>query len=125
MLSSMCPVVVRRDGHTVLVTGSPGGRTIINTVLCVLINVIDYRMEARAAVDAPRFHQAWFPDELRIEPKLEKVHPMAVEELRRLGHEIVPSRESQGDAHTLSIDPRTGEITAAPDRRVSGGAAGH
>ncbi|HTM56008.1 MAG TPA: gamma-glutamyltransferase [Pirellulales bacterium] len=125
MLSSMCPVVVRRDGRTLLVTGSPGGRTIVNTVLCVLVNVIDYRMDARAAVDAPRLHHAWFPDEIRIEPSLAKQHPMAVDELRRLGHKILPSRESQGDAHTLAVDPRSRAITAVPDHRVSGGAAGH
>jgi gamma-glutamyltranspeptidase/glutathione hydrolase len=125
MLSSMCPVVVRRDGRTVLVTGSPGGRTIINTVLCVLVNVIDHGMDARAAIDAPRFHQAWFPDEIRIEPSLEKEDPSAVDELRRLGHKVVPSREPQGDAHTLAVDPRSGEITAVPDHRVSGGAAGY
>ena len=52
-----------------LVTGSPGGRTIINTVLCVVINVIDFDMDMQAAVDAPRLHHQWFPDELVIEGK--------------------------------------------------------
>src|SRR5262249_57787877 len=56
MLSSMCPNVVARDGKAVLVTGSPGGRTIINTVLCVVVNVLDFEMPPRDAADAPRMH---------------------------------------------------------------------
>src|SRR5581483_287654 len=62
MLSSQTPTVVAKDGRVVLVTGSPGSRTIINTVLNVVVNVIDYGMGARQAVDAPRLHHAWFPD---------------------------------------------------------------
>jgi len=51
----------------VLVTGSPGSRTIINTVLCILVNVIDFNMDIRSAVDAPRLHHQWFPDDARFE----------------------------------------------------------
>ena len=59
----MTPTIVAKDGKPVLVTGSPGGRTIINTVLCVVVNVIDYDMPTcEAAVDAPRLHHQWFPD---------------------------------------------------------------
>ncbi len=65
MLSSMCPTVVRRDGQPLLVTGSPGGRTIINTVLCMVVNVVDFEMDIRQAVDAPRMHHQWLPDRLR------------------------------------------------------------
>ena len=53
MLSSQCPTVIARDGKVVLVTGSPGGRAIINTVLCVVVNTIDFEMDVRAAIDAP------------------------------------------------------------------------
>src|SRR5439155_20040051 len=67
MLSSQTPTILAKDGKVVLVTGSPGGRTIINTVLDVVVNVVDYAMPIQAAVDAPRQHHQWFPDELRLE----------------------------------------------------------
>src|SRR5205085_7350125 len=62
MLSSQTPTIVARDGKVLLVTGSPGSRTIINTVLCVLVNVVDFDMPVQQAVDAPRLHHQWFPD---------------------------------------------------------------
>ena len=67
MLSSQCPTIVMRDGKVLLVTGSPGSRTIINTVLNVVVNVVDYDMNVRQAVDAPRLHHQWFPDQVRFE----------------------------------------------------------
>ena len=66
MLSSQTPTLVCREGRLVLVTGSPGGRTIINTVLCTIVNLVDYRMDVRRAVDAPRLHHQWFPDRIRL-----------------------------------------------------------
>ena len=67
MLSSMTPTIVAKDGRPLLVVGSPGGRTIINTVLLTVPNVIDFGMNAQEAVDAPRFHHQWLPDEIRYE----------------------------------------------------------
>ncbi len=67
MLSSMCPVILSRDGKLRLVAGSPGGRTIPNTTLRVVLNVVDFGMGAQAAVDAPRFHHQWLPDRIRLE----------------------------------------------------------
>src|SRR5205807_8662948 len=67
MLSSQTPTIVARNGKVVLITGSPGSRTIINTVLCVLIDVLDFQMDIRAAVDARRLHHQWFPDSVRSE----------------------------------------------------------
>src|SRR5205085_1584496 len=66
MLSSMTPVIVMKDGKPVLVTGSPGGRTIINTVLCVVVNVIDFDMPVQDAVSAPRMHHQWLPDAVKF-----------------------------------------------------------
>ncbi len=66
-LSSMTPTIVLRDGKLYLVVGSPGGPTIINTVLEVLVNVIDFGMNVADAVDAPRLHHQWMPDVLRLE----------------------------------------------------------
>jgi gamma-glutamyltranspeptidase/glutathione hydrolase len=125
MLSSMCPVVVRRDGRTLLVTGSPGGRTIINTVLCLLVNVVDFQMDVRRAVDAPRLHHQWLPDEVRAEPSLVESHGNAIELLRAMGHGIAAKPARQGDAHTIWIDPASGEIVGAADRRIMGSAAGY
>jgi gamma-glutamyltranspeptidase/glutathione hydrolase len=121
MLSSQTPTVVAKDGKVVLVTGSPGSRTIINTVLCVVVNVIDFDMEIQAAVDAPRIHHQWFPDELRLEEG-DRVSK-AVEPLRALGHRI--ARGKQGDAHSIRADPKTGRYYGAADRRISGKAAGY
>jgi gamma-glutamyltranspeptidase / glutathione hydrolase len=66
-LSSMAPTIVLKDNKPVLVTGSPGGSRIISTVLQVIVNVLDYGMNVAAAVDAPRLHHQWLPDEVRIE----------------------------------------------------------
>ncbi|HEY2786418.1 MAG TPA: gamma-glutamyltransferase [Fimbriiglobus sp.] len=122
MLSSMTPLFVAKDGKLLLVTGSPGGRTIINTVLCVVINTIDYDMDARAAVDAPRLHHQWFPDRLTIERL--KDNPDLAGKLRAMGH-AVANTNAQGDAHTIRIDPKTGMYQGAADKRLDGKAAGY
>jgi gamma-glutamyltranspeptidase/glutathione hydrolase len=119
MLSSQTPTVVARDGKVVLVTGSPGSRTIINTVLCLVVNTVDFGMDPRAAVDAPRMHHAWLPDQLSMEGTGE--HHRAVSVLEAMGHHVVGSR--QGDAHTIGIDPRTGQYVGAADRRINGAVA--
>jgi gamma-glutamyltranspeptidase/glutathione hydrolase len=116
MLSSQTPTIVAKDGKVVLVTGSPGSRTIINTVLCVVVNVIDFDMDVRAAVDAPRLHHQWFPDEARFEGTSD--YPDAVAKLKAMGHKVTGIR--QGDAHTIRVDPKTGEYQGAEDRRVDG-----
>jgi gamma-glutamyltranspeptidase/glutathione hydrolase len=120
MLSSQTPTIVARDGKVVLITGSPGSRTIINTVLNVVVNVLDFDMDVQAAVDAPRLHHQWFPDELRFEATRD--HPAAVARLRAMGHKVHGSR--QGDAHSIAVHPKTGAITGAADRRINGKAAG-
>jgi gamma-glutamyltranspeptidase/glutathione hydrolase len=121
MLSSMTPTIVVKNGKPLLITGSPGSRTIINTVLNVTVNVLDFDMDVRAAVDAPRLHHQWFPDSARFEGTTE--HATAVEHLRKMGHAISGTR--QGDAHTIWIDPKTGTYYGAEDRRISGKAVGY
>jgi gamma-glutamyltranspeptidase/glutathione hydrolase len=120
MLSSQTPTVVARDGKVLLVTGSPGSRTIINTSLQVVVNVIDFGMDARQAVDSPRLHHQWFPDRARFEG-ISK-YASAVEKLRAMGHTVTSTR--QGDAHTIYVDPKTGALVGAEDRRIMGKAAG-
>jgi gamma-glutamyltranspeptidase/glutathione hydrolase len=120
MLSSQTPTIVAKNGKVVLVTGSPGSRTIINTILCVVVNVIDFDMDIRSAVDAPRLHHQWFPDEVRFEG-IGK-YSQAVKSLRKMGHSV--SGGKQGDAHSIWIDPKTGRYSGAEDHRINGKAAG-
>jgi gamma-glutamyltranspeptidase/glutathione hydrolase len=121
MLSSMTPTIVAKDGKAFLITGSPGSRTIINTVLCVVVNVLDFDMDARAAVDAARLHHQWFPDEARLENL--RAHADLADKLRAMGHTVVGGR--QGDAHSIVVDPKTGAYHAAEDRRIIGKASGY
>jgi gamma-glutamyltranspeptidase / glutathione hydrolase len=121
MLSSQTPTIVARDGKAVLITGSPGSRTIINTVLCVMVNVIDFDMDIRAAVDAPRLHHQWFPDEVRFEGTRD--YPDLVAKLKAMGHVVTGIR--QGDAHSIRVDPKTGAYHGAADRRIDGKVAGY
>jgi len=125
MLSSMTPVIVLRDGKPYLITGSPGGRTIINTVLCVTLNVLEFDMPLREAVDAPRMHQQWLPENVQVEGDLLKQHADALDKLRILGHAIDTKATRQGDAHSIRVDPKTGRYEGAADKRRSGWAAGY
>ncbi len=121
MLSSQTPAIVAKNGKVVLVTGSPGSRTIINTVLGIVVSVLDFDMDIGQAVAAPRLHHQWFPDEARFEGI--DTFPETVRPLRKLGHRIVRTR--QGDAHSIQIDAKTGERIGAADKRISGKAAGY
>ena len=124
MLSSMTPVIVTKDGRPVLITGSPGGRTIINTVFCVLINALEYDMSPREAVDAPRFHHAWMPDLVTMEPGLMTNHDNELQQLRTAGHTINPKPNRQGDAHSIFISSENGARIGVADTRRDGWAAG-
>src|SRR5699024_4555156 len=83
-LSSMSPTIVLKDGKLFMVTGSPGGSTIISTTLLSIINVIDFGMNAQQAVNAPRMHQQWWPQEIYVEPGL--LEPAAREKLESMGY---------------------------------------
>jgi gamma-glutamyltranspeptidase/glutathione hydrolase len=118
-LSSMSPTMVFKNGKLILVTGSPGGPTIINTVLQVISNVIDHDMPVAQAVEAPRIHHQWMPDHLTHERYGMSADTAA--ELRTRGHQI-KERASyegayQGDAATIAIDVRTGVQQGAADPR--------
>jgi gamma-glutamyltranspeptidase/glutathione hydrolase len=97
-----------------MVTGSPGGRTIINTVMEVLLNVTGFGMTARQAVDAPRLHHQWLPDVATFEQ--DAVPDSTLEHLRAMGH-TVEQRGRQGDAHTIVFDAKTRTAYGANDRR--------
>lgn len=114
MLSSMSPSIVARDGELVAVVGSPGGRTIINTTLQLILNLIDFGMSMDEAVAAPRIHHQWLPDRIRIESN--GVTTAAVQRLEEMGHTVQVGGQ-QGSANSIGVDPRTGELVGAPDPR--------
>lgn len=123
MLSSMTPTIVAKDGELVAVVGTPGGRTIINTVAQVILNVVDFGMNIQDAVNAGRIHHQWLPDRIRIEEGA--TSPFTVEQLQAMGHDVDVGG-SQGRANSIMIDPRTGERLGAPDpRNPDAGARGH
>jgi gamma-glutamyltranspeptidase/glutathione hydrolase len=119
MLSSMTPTIIARDGKLVAVLGSPGGRTIINTVLNLVVNTIDFEMTPAAAVAAPRTHHQWLPDTLLLEGEL--FTSPAAAELQQWGHRV-QRRNRQGVAHVIFVDPE-GMLVGVPDPRDRDGAA--
>ncbi|MCW5942820.1 MAG: gamma-glutamyltransferase [Fimbriimonadaceae bacterium] len=123
-LSSMTPTVVLRDGKPYLVLGSPGGPTIINTVLQTIVNVVDHRMSVRQAVTAPRIHHQWMPDEVRYEEGA--VNPDVRAALAALGHRFAARAANMGSCHAVLIEPGTGLRVAGVDPRLGdAGAAGY
>ena len=120
MLSSMTPTIVARDGELVAVIGSPGGRTIINTVLQLVVNLVDFGQSPEGVVAAKRLHHQWLPDAVRIEEGFMSEEDAAV--LTAMGHEVNWSR-GQGIAHCIFVDGATGTIVGVPDPRDSDGSA--
>jgi gamma-glutamyltranspeptidase/glutathione hydrolase len=120
-LSSMTPTMVMKNGRLLLVLGSPGGPTIITTVANVLINAVDFGENVQRAVNAPRFHQQWMPDELRVEGW--QLSPDTVDLLQKLGHKVKRT-DSWGDGECIAIDWKTGERLGASDGRNGGIAVG-
>lgn len=118
MLSSQTPTIVERDGQVVLVTGSPGGRTIINTVLCIVLEFTEFSKDAARAVSIPRMHHQWFPDRLELERLTDPPHAYVAPALRRLGHEVI-NRPVQGSAHSIAIDS-DGTLIGVADYRRGG-----
>jgi gamma-glutamyltranspeptidase/glutathione hydrolase len=120
-LSAMTPTfVLNKDGSLWFTIGSPGGPTIINTALCVITNVIDYEMNIQHAIDAPRIHHQWLPDELVYEP-----YGLSGDTQKALiarGHKLAKPRYL-GDAEGIMIDPETSLRLGATDPRRSDGLA--
>ncbi len=120
-LSAMTPTfVLNKDGSLWFTVGSPGGPTIINTALCVITNVIDYGMNIQQAIDAPRIHHQWLPDELVYEPF--GLSGDTQKALTARGHKLARPRYL-GDAEGIMIEPKTGVRLGATDPRRSDGLA--
>jgi gamma-glutamyltranspeptidase/glutathione hydrolase len=121
MLSSMSPTIVLKDGGPFLATGSPGGSRIITTTLQVIMNVVDHGMNIQEAVNAPRIHHQWLPDETRIE---EGISPDTIKLLEAMGH-TVSVQSTMGAASSILIDNEKGVYYGASDPRRSGLALGY
>lgn len=119
MLSSQSPSFVEKDGQLVLITGSPGGRTIINTVLCNILNFTEFGMDVATAVTSMRQHHQWFPDQIYLEGLAGAPHSKIADTLRSMGHKVV-NRSGQGSAHSIAIDPDNHRLTGVSDRRRGG-----
>ena len=102
MLSSMSPTIVSHEGHVVAVLGSPGGDTIPSTVVQVLRNLIDHGMPLEDAIETPRIHHGFWPDEVRME-RLRPFPPEVIDSLRTLGHDVVLRPSPIGDANNITI----------------------
>lgn len=120
MLSSMSPTIVTKNGELYLVIGSPGGRTIINTVFQTILNVIAYDMPIKKAIEAMKIHHQWFPDELIFETDL--LSPDTQNALEKMGHKTVP-RENLGRLMGILIPSEKDVIIGASDSSSPDGAA--
>jgi gamma-glutamyltranspeptidase / glutathione hydrolase len=121
MLSSMTPTILAKDGQLAMVTGSPGGRTIINTVLLTILNVVDFEMNAQETVDAGRFHHQWLPDRISVERQ--HFSPDTLGLLKTRGHDVRETN-AQGLAAVIVLDAATNTLEGGVDRRgADGGAA--
>ena len=120
MLSSMSPTLVLKDGKVRVVTGSPGGRTIPNTTIWVILNILEFGLSPRDAVNGRRTHHQWFPDTLALEGEWDQA---TLDALAAMGHKL-RTGGIQGDAHTIVVDA-AGTIHGVPDlRRKTSQAAG-
>ena len=113
MLSSMTPTIIEKKGNISMILGSPGGSTIITSVLQTILNVYEFQMNIQEAVNSPRFHHQWLPDEIRLEPeKLDHLIP----KLLNKGYLIQSEKELIGRVDALHIDSK-GKIHAGADPR--------
>ena len=121
-LSSMTPTIVLQNGQVRLILGSPGGGTIINTVLQVLLNVLVFQMNIRQAVTAPRFHHQWMPDQLTLERW--GFSADTIQKLQEFGYKL-DFQDQIGACEAIEIDPKTGWRFGAADPRGNGKAVGY
>lgn len=114
MVSSMTPTIVAKDGKPVMVIGSPGGRTIINTVLQVILNVIDHEMDIARAIESPRIHHQWLPDITSFEDW--GISPDTRDLYENMGHKV-RYITNQGQAMGIFIDSENGLMYGGADSR--------
>ena len=123
MLSSMSPTIVSKDGVPVLVTGSPGGSTIITTMLQIILNIVDHKMPLNDAVSLPRFHHQWKPD--RIIYEKHAFVPDTLRALENMGHVgFFPRPYGRGIGDANSVLMKDGKLHGVKDPRAEGIAVG-
>lgn len=115
MLSSMSPTIVKLNSKNFIVTGSPGGSRIISTTLQVIMNVIDHKMNIQTAVNSPRIHHQWWPDEIRTE---QGISPDTTALLTKMGHKVI-QKSAMGGSQSILIDSANGMLYGAADPRQS------
>ena len=120
MLSSMTPTIVAKDGIPLFATGTPGGKTIINTTMQTILNIVDHGMTIAEAIEAPRIHHQWLPDITTFEKRGISADTQATYE--SFGHEV-RTRNSIGSAMGVYRDPETGVISGAADSRAEDSSA--
>ena len=123
-LSSMTPtIVLRKDGALWFAVGARGGPRIITAVLQIVINMIDHEMTLQQAIDAPRIHHQWFPDEILFEPY--GMSPDTRLALETLGHKFAEKPGFVASATGIAIEEKTGFRLGAIDGRSDGEAIGY
>ncbi|RKY89698.1 gamma-glutamyltransferase [candidate division KSB1 bacterium] len=122
MLSCMTPTIVTKNGKLYMVAGTPGGATIITTVLQVILNVIEHKMDIQEAVDAPRFHHQWKPDTIYYEKFA--ISKDVRENLEKMGYNLTLKRD-YGDAHAILVDRKNNILYGGADSRQEGKAEGY
>jgi len=123
MLSSMSPTIVSKDGVPLLVTGSPGGSTIITTTLQVILNIVDHEMSLEDAVSLPRFHHQWKPDRVIYEEFA--FSPDTLKALGQMGHKgFSPWLYGRGIGDANSVMMKDGRLYGVKDPRAHGIAVG-
>lgn len=118
MLSSMTPTIVAKDGVPLFATGSPGGKTIINTTMQTILNVVDHGMTIAESIEAPRIHHQWLPDRTRVERR--GLSPDTRRLYEEFGHVVTEGR-GIGSAMGVYRDPETGVLSGAADSRAEDG----
>ena len=124
MLSSMAPTILSKDGALFMVVGSPGGRKIINAVLLTIVNVIDFGMNVQQAVDFPRFHHQWLPDQILHERW--GLSPDTIEKLVARGHVLSDAWPAASPTAVQAVVVKDGALEGGYDRRTpDAGAVGN
>ncbi len=115
-LSSMSPTIVLKDNRPILAIGAAGGPTIISQTLLNIVGVVDLGMDAQTAIDQPKFHHQWKPDELRMEKKMD---PAVVAALAKRGQHVRQVK-TFGAAQAVGLAPDGQGFLGAADPRVHG-----